>query len=411
MQGVIKMSDSVHLSATSTSSVKFDSPDAVHQASVSSDPITAYDQLRQQCPIKHDSHLNWAVFKHADVLKALLDHQTFSNVVSRHVSVPNGMDQPEHTVYRALIDPYFSEQRMAAFAPVCQQVASDLVKQTPKNQGFDVIEEFARVYAVQVQCAFLGWPESMYAPLNQWVRKNHRATLAQDRAAMADIALEFDGFIRDLLDDRRQLGDQAPDDLTTALMRERVNQQVIPDEVIVSILRNWTVGELGTIAACVGIIVKYLAEHQDLQQQLRQQPEQLVAAMDEILRIHPPLIANRRVTTQAVEVGGQALAAGERLTLLWASANRDECVFGNPDEFKMDRDPELNLLFGAGIHVCPGAGLSRLVLRLVMEALLHATSRIALASNTQPVHAKYPAGGYDTLMVKLVVDTHCESSG
>ncbi|MDO5679101.1 MAG: cytochrome P450 [Pelistega sp.] len=381
--------------------------DDVHQASVASEPITAYDQLRQRCPVMHDQQLHWALFKHADVLAVVKDHQTFSSVVSRHVSVPNGMDQPEHMVYRALIEPYFNEQHMAAFEPVCRQIADDLVKQAPKNIDFEFIADFARVYAVQVQCAFLGWPESLYEPLNQWVRKNHQATLAQDRPAMSAIALEFDGFIRELLDKRRKAGAQAPDDLTTALMRETVDGKVLPDDVIVSILRNWTVGELGTIAACVGILVKYLAKHTSLQQDLRHRLQLLPPAIDEILRIHPPLIANRRVTTKEVNISGQMIPAGERLTLLWASANRDEAVFGDPDEFSLARDPALNLLYGEGIHICPGAPLARLVLRLVMEELLRQTARLALSEDSEPIHAKYPAGGFDSLSVKLVVDTCC----
>ncbi|MFV9474172.1 cytochrome P450 [Advenella sp. RU8] len=381
----------------------------VRKASVSNEPIAAYDQLRQACPVIHDRHLHWTLLRHKDVLALLNDHQTFSNAVSRHLSVPNGMDQPEHTVYRALIEPYFNQERLSAFEPVCRQIAVNLVKQAPKNREFEFIEDFARVYAVQVQCAYLGWPESLQASLVQWVRKNHQATQAQDHQAMSEIALEFDGYIRSLLAARRQAGDQAPDDLTTALMRETINGELIPDEVLVSILRNWTVGELGTIAACIGILVKYLAGHLKLQHQLRYKPKLLPAAIDEILRIHPPLIASRRVSTKAVTIAGQKIEAGERLTLLWASANRDETVFGNPDVFQPDRDPSLNLLYGAGIHACPGAPLARLELRLVMEELLRDTSRFSLGENISPVHAKYPAGGFDVLPVKLFVETCCGS--
>ena len=379
----------------------------VQQASVSKDPIAAYDQIRQRCPVAHDERLHWTLFKHEDVVKVLNDPKTFSNAVSRHVSVPNGMDQPEHTVYRVLIEPYFNEKRLAAFEPVCREIAADLVRQSHQNQEFEFVSGFAQIYAVRVQCAFLGWPESMHEPLNQWVRKNHQATLAQDRQAMSEIAVEFDGYIRALLEERRKAGKNAPKDLTTALMHETVNGQPISDEVIVSILRNWTVGELGTIAASVGIVVKYLAERLKLQHQLRYKPQLLPAAIDEILRIHPPLIASRRVVTKPVTIAGHSIEAGERLTLLWASANRDEAVFGNPDEFRNDRDPSQNLLYGAGIHACPGAPLARLELRLIMEELLKGTSRFALGENAEPVHAVYPAGGFDSLPIKLVMETCC----
>lgn len=385
--------------------------DDVYQASISSEPIAAYDELRRSCPVKHDSNLNWSLFKHADVLAVIKDHETFSSVVSKHVSVPNGMDPPEHTIYRQLIDPYFNKERMAEFESSCQKIADVLVKTAPKNTEFDLTENFARVYAVQVQCAFLGWPKSLHAPLTEWVRKNHRATLVQDRSAMTDIALEFDGFIRELLTSRRVLGTQAPDDLTTALMQETVDGQVLADEVIVSILRNWTVGELGTIAACVGIVVHYLAEHPELQKQLREKPELLDISIDEILRIHPPLVSNRRVTTKDVSIGGEAIGEKERLTLLWVSANRDEAVFGDPDDFCPERNAEHNLLYGAGIHYCPGAPLARLVLRLVIGALLRETQGFLLNAKNKAIHAKYPAGGFDSLPVTLVVGSCCGGCG
>jgi cytochrome P450 len=104
-----------------------------------------------------------------------------------------------------------------------------------------------------------------------------------------------------------------------------------------------------------------------------------------------------RQAARAVEIGGRKIAAGERLTLIWASANRDEAVFGDPDEFRLDRDPSQNLLYGAGIHVCPGAPLARLELRILMEELLARTRRIALVPGKPAVKAMYPASGFSAL--------------
>jgi cytochrome P450 len=155
------------------------------------------------------------------------------------------------------------------------------------------------------------------------------------------------------------------------------------------------------MAGSIGILAHYLAEHASLQQRLREQPDLLGAAIDEILRIHAPLIANRRVLRHDAQVGGKALAAGERVTLMWASANRDESVFGEPDEFRLDRDPALNLLYGAGIHVCPGAPLARMELRIVMEALLEGTRHISAVAGQAPVRAQYPASGFSSLPLRV----------
>jgi cytochrome P450 len=365
------------------------------------DQIAAYDAMRQRCPVAHSEYLHWSLFRHADVLRVLNDHQTFSSAASAYLSVPNGIDPPQHAQYRRIIEPYFNPQRMAAFEPVCRKIAVDLVQSLPPSGEVELMAAFAQDFALQLQSAFLGWPAQMHEPLREWTRKNRTATLNRDRAAMADVALEFDGYIKQLLAVRREAGADAPDDLTTSLLQERIGERLLGDDEIVSILRNWTVGELGTMAACVGILAHYLAQHPELQQKLRQQPALLPAAIDEILRIHAPLIANRRITTKPVEIGGRALAAGERVTVIWASANRDEAVFGDPDAFRLDRDPAHNLLYGAGIHVCPGAPLARLELRIIMEELLQRTRQIALAPAQEPIKAVYPGSGFSSLPLHI----------
>jgi len=365
------------------------------------DQMATYDDMRRRCPVATSRYGYTSLFRHADVMHVLMDHETYSNAVSRFPSVPNGMDPPEHTAYRRLIEPYFEPQEMEAFAPVCREVAVRLVQALPEQADVELMADFAQIFALQIQCAWLGWPVELHEPLRLWTLKNQAATLARDEAAMSAVALEFDGYIKDLLTARRNAGSAAPDDVTTRLLRDQALGRPLTDDEIVSILRNWTVGELGTIAASIGILVHYLAGHAALQQQLREQPALLPAAIDEILRIHAPLVMNRRVTTKEVTLGERTLAAGTRLALIWASANRDEAVFGDPEEFRLDREPQLNLLYGAGIHVCPGAPLARLELRVVMEELLGRTRRIALLADQQPVKAFFPASGFSSLPLHI----------
>ncbi len=264
-----------------------------------------------------------------------------------------------------------------------------------------MIAELAQSFAVRIQCAFLGWPPDMHEPLRLWTRKNQEATLAQDREAMAEIAREFVGYVEQLLRVRREDGVESGDDITASLLRVQVNGAPLRDDEIVSILRNWTVGEVGTIAAAVGILVHFLAEHPDLQQQLRDRPSLLPAAIDEILRIHGPLVANRRITTRPVEIGGRKLDAGERISLIWVAANRDGRVFADAEAFRLDRDPSQNLLYGAGIHVCPGAPLASLELRVLMEELLRRTTLIEPSPDTPPTLAVYPASGFAVLPLRI----------
>lgn len=367
---------------------------------VLADQLAAYDAMRGRCPVAHSDYLGWTLFRHDDVVAAALDHDTFSNVVSTRVSVPNGMDPPEHTAHRRINERYFTAERMAAFEPACRAIAAELVGQLPLGGPTEVMDPLARAYALRVQSAFMGWPAELEGPLRTWTLRNHRASLSRDPEALAAVALEFDGYIRTEIAGRRRaagLADAAPGDVTAELLTERVDGRPLTDEELVSLIRNWTVGELSTIAACVGILVHGLAERPEVQEHLRAEPAAIPAAVDELLRIHPPLVANRRRATRDVAVGGRLIPAGAPVTLLWASANRDEAVMGDPDAFRPDRDPADNLLYGVGIHACPGAPLARLELRVLVEELLAGTEHLGPVADA--VGAHHPASGYTALMV------------
>lgn len=369
---------------------------------VQEDQIAAYDSMRARCPVAHDEFMGYTLFKNEDVRYALEHPELFSNRVStRHIAVPNGMDAPEHTAFRAINDKYFTPERMQAFEPQIREVVHQLVRDIPRGETVDIMGEFATRYAMRVQNAFMGWPESLEEALIAWMNKNRSATLKRDRAEIASVAVEFDGYIRALLDERR--ANPALQDVTAELLHDRVElpgqkPRVMTDEEIVSLIRNWTVGELSTVSAIVGVIVNFLGEHQGEADRLRQHPEYIGHAVEEILRLQDPLVANRRITTADVEVGGRTIPAGCPVTINWTSANRDEGAFEDALDYRPDRDQSMNLTYGAGIHVCPGAPLARLELRVLVEELLAATESITVEST---VNAQFPVAGYSS--VKVVV--------
>jgi cytochrome P450 len=336
-------------------------------------------------------------------MRALTDHATFSSAVSSHRAVPNGMDPPEHAEYRVIIDRYFSPERMSDLEPRCRDIVRELMASV--GDEIEVMSQLAEEFALRVRCEFLNWPIELHEPLRDWVRKNHEAIRSRDRGAIPAVANEFDAHIRVVLAARRDESGAPRDDVASQLLQEQVRDRNLTDEEIISILRNWTVGELGTIAASVGILICYLAMRPTLQQQLLQSPAMLPAAIDEILRIEAPLLASRRVTTAEVHVDGLTLPVRERITLMWASTNRDEAVFGDPDEFRLDRNPALNLLYGAGIHVCPGAPLARMELKCFLEEFLLAMRRFEISAGKRPARAVYPAGGYSSVWVTRAEET------
>ena len=366
---------------------------------VQADPRATLDTLRERCPVAFDASGTATVLRHADVQRVLLDPATFSSAVSAHPAVPNGYDAPRHTAYRRALDPFFAPERIRHFAPVCRRLAVRTVQEALSLGDVDVGQELALPFAARVQSAFLGWPELIQDELLDWLQRSHAATRSGDRALTAAVAREFEAFVERVRDARK---DAPPtQDISTELMHTPVDGRPLDLRELASVLRNWTVGEIGTIAASVGILLHALAAESEWQQGLRSEPTLLPAAIDEVLRRDGPLPANRRITTRPVELGGRSLPAGTRLSLSWIAANRDPQVFAEPERLRIDRDPAPNLLYGAGIHVCPGAPLARLELRLLMEELLIRTRSITLAAGHTPTRAAPPNAGWASLRIRL----------
>lgn len=365
------------------------------------DQRAAYDKMRECCPVAYSDLMQWSLFRHRDVLRALHDTESFSNAVSSHLSVPNGMDPPEHTEYRRAIEKYFEPRRMAEFESNLREIATALVSAALAEGEVELMDAMALPFAARAQCAFLGWPPDLGDMLVRWSEQNSQAIRCQDRSALSQLAREFEAIIAGVLEERLRSGAIPDDDVTTGLMHEKVWGRPFSNEEIVSVLRNWTVGEIGSIASAIGILAHFLAQDNELQQQLRAQPVLLPVAIDEILRIHGPLISSRRIALRDIEIGGRKIAAGERVTLHWIAANRDGDVFEEPETFRWDRDASKNLLYGAGIHVCPGAPLARLEMRVVMEELLSQTALWEFAPDRPPVAAVYPASGFASLWLQM----------
>ncbi|MBP6708546.1 MAG: cytochrome P450, partial [Candidatus Accumulibacter sp.] len=189
---------------------------------VQRDQRAAYDEMRERCPVARSDFLEWSVFRHEDIVRVLMDPDTFSNAASRHLSVPDGMDPPEHTEYRRMIEQFFRPERVDAFEPQCREIAAKGLQSLLERDELEFIGDFAHWFAVRIQSASLGWPPEMCEPLRLWTQKNHQATFAQDRPAMAEIAREFEGYVHELLQVRRAAGAQASDDITGSLLRQQV---------------------------------------------------------------------------------------------------------------------------------------------------------------------------------------------
>lgn len=281
---------------------------------VQADQLNALDQMREKCPVAHSDFMGASLFRHEDICRVLHDNETFSNAVSQHLSIPNGMDPPEHTLYRRIIDKYFTSARKETYEPLCRKTAIELISKLPFNREIELMSTLALPFAVRNQFAFLDWPANLHDRLVHWMQRNHDATFKRDHPAMSEIAREFEALINDLIEIRTEAGAKFEGDIIASLMHERGYGRPLSNEEIASILRNSTVGEIGTISSAVGILIHFIAHYPELQRQLRSDVSLMPEANEEILRIRGPLLSNRCVTTRPVEIAGQQLEAEERLS-------------------------------------------------------------------------------------------------
>jgi cytochrome P450 len=369
-----------------------------------SEPVLAdqrgtYDRMRAACPVA-ESPRGVTLFRHADVAAAAADPATFSSAASAHRMVPNSLDPPEHTAFRAIIDPFFTPERMGTLEPRLRRIAKDIIGALPRDTTVDAVTQIGYPFAVRAQADWLGW-QGVEDKLLAWMAENHAATRSRDRSRTAAVAAAFDDIVLQQVRHRRYMGIAAPKDPTTELLGVTVNGEPLPDADIVSILRNWTAGDLGSMAAALGVVVHFLATHHGVQDALRADRNDLAAAVDEMLRIDDPFLVNRRLVTAATRIAGFVLVPGTRIYLNWTSANRDEMVFGDPDAYRPEEHAPHNLVYGNGIHMCPGRPLATLELVVAVQALLGATTRIELAAAAEPVRETYPLGGWRRVPVRL----------
>lgn len=373
------------------------------QAGTQPDLRMRLDAQRVTCPVVRNADGSVTLLAHADVRRVAMDPQTFSSAVSTHRALPNSLDGQEHREYRTLIDAYLTAEEVASQEPQCRRHAFAIVHALPRGVTVRTVLDIGTPFAVRTQSTWLGWPVDIEGELVAWMAANREATRSGDRERMADVAERFDAIITRLLDSRR---DGSIDDVTSRLMHDRVNGRPLTDREVVSILRNWTAGDLGSLAASVGVIVHHLATDVALQSYLRQlvaenQEDEFEDALEEILRIDDPFVSNRRVTTRDTVVRDEPVSAGTRVVINWTAANRDPEVFGQPDAFNPAAHAKFNLVFGIGPHICPGRALTLMELRVIVWELLAQTSRIGMSTERRPMRELPPSSGWAKVPIVL----------
>lgn len=361
------------------------------------DQRQAHDEMRRRCPVAHSQFLGWSLFHHEDVAAVLADSEAYSNV-SQFLAIPNGMNPPIYGRYREALDAPFAPDQMRRIEPRAREIAAELLVPMLSAGKVEFIEDFGTPFALKTQCAALGWPEQQWECLGGWAHDSKLDAFDRVPGAGKALASLLSGHVKANLESRRASPSNTVD-ATDILLSIEVDGVRLDDDQIVSILRNWTAGH-GTVVAGLSIVVLHLAQDPALQDRLRNDPSLISAAIEEILRVDGPLVANPRTTTREVEIRGRVIPKGEKLTLMWIAANRDLHAFSDPDTVNIERSTVDSLVWGQGIHVCQGASMARLEMRVALEELLARTKHFECAGNT-PRRAIYPCNGLATLSLRV----------
>lgn len=349
-----------------------------------------YARLRGQCPVAHSDAYGgfWALTKYEDVQKVFSAPETFITSVQNVVPKvafsgrrpPLHFDPPEHTPYRAALNPLLSDEKISRLAPAIRQcIRNELLPLLARGEG-DVCGEFASLFQVKVFSLWMNLPPDLEAQLAEAGPAFVKAVESAQSDLMKSTSLVLYDMARALVALRKATPMDPENDPVSAFLATRTNGEPLPEEMVVGAIRQVLVVGIVAPMILMGNMVIHLARDKALQKTLRDQPERIPAALEEFLRLYTPYRGFARTAKHDVEIGGRSIKKDEAIALIMASANRDEDVFPDPDTFIFDR-PNIkeHLAFGRGPHYCAGTNLARQELQIALDELLKNTRDFEIA--------------------------------
>jgi cytochrome P450 len=348
--------------------------------------LAAYAELRESCPVAHSATYGGftALFRYDDVVAAARDTEAFLSdqpFVERRGSppfIPLSLNGDEHLFFRKLLARYFTPARLKTLEPRIRAMVVDHLASLLADGEDDLHDALAYPLPPRTLCAFLNVPDE------EWVEFKELSKLAETAGGgpperQEEIAAAFKKKGLELIATRRQTPHDPEIDLFARLLSVERNGKPLDDDTIAHI--GWQLIAAGhsTTTRALTVAIHHLATHPDDQDALRADPEAIPTAVEELLRIGPPLHMLGRTTGREVTIDGATLPPGTFIGLNFASGNYDEAAFAGAGRCEISRKPNRHLTFGIGPHICIGAPLARLELRLTLAELLARTTRFELA--------------------------------
>ena len=382
------------------------------------DVHATFARLRREDPV-HWQEIEgqagyWAVLRHADLVHVSRHPELFSSwqgsvvledldpsqlELMRHMLLV--MDPPGHTAYRKPLAPHFGARVVGRLEEQVRALCREILAAAAERGDVDLVQDLAAPLPSRVIAGIMGlptedapriqaWAEAMVAGQDEEVAGAERGTASIE---MAMYGIELAGA-------RRASGTDA-DDITDLLLSTRFEDgEPMSDVDFGSFFVQLVTAGNDTTKSMMSAGVYELMRHPDQLAALREDAALVPDAVEEMLRYCNPLHYFRRTATADTELGGKAIRAGDKVALVYTSANRDEAVFADPQTFDVRRSPNQHVSFGIGTHFCLGAHLARLEARVFVEELLATFATIEPAGEPARVRSNL-ANAYKRLPVRL----------
>lgn len=346
--------------------------------------------MREHHPVaRSDQHGGfWVVTRYEDVLRVAQDWRTFSSAQGVSVpdtemvvkAIPEMLDPPLHREYKRLINAFFTPAVVAGYEEPTRALVNRLMDAFVDAGECDFMEAFARPFpGLAFFDLVLNAPSDRVLELNEMATAASVPTNPDRGAAWRGMYV----WISEFVETRRSQPTRG--DVVDAVIAAEIEGEPITDADIIGVIQLLILGGLETTAGALGQFMIRFCHEPEILALLRRQPELIPDAVEELLRAEPPFVAIARTTTTDTEIGGHRIAAGDKVLIYWASANRDEAEFACPAHFDLERSTNRHLAFGAGPHRCAGSNLARLNLRIALEEVVRRLDDIRLQDGAEPI--------------------------
>ncbi len=345
-----------------------------HAPEFAEDPWTVYETLRDKCPVLHtEAHGGyWVVSRYRDVAAIARDDGTFLSSqgitipAASGLSIPIDIDPPEFFSYRKLLQPLFSPSAVARLEPAIRAVATDLIDEVIEDGRCDIHDALAKPLPARMTFQMLGFPPDIW---RDYVDTLEGGIPDNDEARQQAMS-RFSRFFEVITETKAARRREPKDDIVSFLQSAEIEGRPLTEEEIDAVINLILAGGLLTTTDAIGNALIYLERDREARRRLIEEPELMRSAIEEFLRYEAPVTGLARTVSKDCEVDGQTIRKGEKVLMLWASANRDEEEFPSPDEVILDRHPNRHVAFGVGIHRCLGSNFGRLEFQIALEEVL-----------------------------------------